>query len=150
MPEWTPSPNIYLFTDASGSLGWGAVYGSRWLQGSWSPDEILASIEYKELYAICGACSSWGHLWQKLRILVYCDNEAVVMCLAKGYSKSPAVMDLIRRLFFVCTKFGFTVSAKHIPGRTNVAADALSRRDLQAFRKAIPSAQPLPDRIRPF
>ena len=36
-------------------------------------------------------------------------------------------MDLIRRLFFMCANFGFILSAKHIPGCTNKAADALSR-----------------------
>ena len=89
MPIWTPSPDIQLFTDASGSIGWGACYGHRWIQGQWLPEQADYSIEWKEMFAIAAACSSWGLEWRKLRILVYCANEAVVACLSNGCSRSP-------------------------------------------------------------
>ncbi|XP_065182584.1 uncharacterized protein LOC135813415 [Sycon ciliatum] len=150
MPNWTPSPDIQLFTDASGSIGWGACYGHRWIQGQWLPEQADYSIEWKEMFAIAAACSSWGLEWRKLRIIVYCDNEAVVACLSNGCSRSPPVMDLIRRLFFMCANFGFILSAKHIPGCTNKAADALSRFNMQAFREAVPGARATADLFQSF
>ena len=84
-----------------------------------------------------------------MRILVCCDNEAVVACLTSGTSRSPAVMSLLRDLFHICALFGFVLSAKHIPGVTNKAADALSRLDLQGFCRAVPTANPSADKLKP-
>ena len=150
--RWTPTPDIQLFTDASGTIGWGACYGNRWLHDKWSPHQATHNIVWKVLYAIAAACASWGDEWQRMRILVYCDNEAVVACLTSGTSRSPPpppVMSLLRDLFHICALFGFMLSAKHIPGVTNKAADALSRFDLQGFRRAVPTANPSADKLKP-
>ena len=146
---WTPAPDIQLFTDASGTIGWGVCYGNRWLQDKWSPHQATHNIVWKELYAIAAACASWGDESQRMRILVYCDNEAVVACLTSGTSPSSPVMSLLRDLFHICALFGFVLSAKHIPGVTNKAADALSRFDLQGFRRAVPTANPSADKLKP-
>jgi len=50
-PDWTPSPDFELYTDASGA-GWGAYHAGRWMQGKWLADQESHSIEWKELYAI--------------------------------------------------------------------------------------------------
>lgn len=144
-PDWTPSPDFELYTDASGA-GWGAYHAGRWMQGKWLADQESHSIEWKELYAIVIACATWGVRWSKLRILFHCDNSAVVACLAKGHSRSPSVMSLIRQLFFVCARLNCTVSAVHIAGANNSIADALSRFRMQEFRQLAPSARAYPDR----
>ena len=33
--EWTSSADLRLFTDASTTLGFGAVYGTHWFSGTW-------------------------------------------------------------------------------------------------------------------
>ena len=33
---WTPSTSMQLFTDASGTNGWGAYWSGKWLQKHWS------------------------------------------------------------------------------------------------------------------
>ena len=43
---------MLLFTDASGSEGWGAYWSGRWLQDRWSPEQQKLNITWKELYAI--------------------------------------------------------------------------------------------------
>ena len=99
----------------------------------------------------CRCMRLLGVEWQRMRILVYCDNEAVVACLTSGTSRSPPpppVMSLLRDLFHICALFGFMLSAKHIPGVTNKAADALSRFDLQGFRRAVPTANPSADKLK--
>jgi len=54
MDAWTPSPDLELQTDASGTIGYGAYYAGRWIHGTWSEVESAHSIEYKELFAIIG------------------------------------------------------------------------------------------------
>jgi len=150
--EATPATELGLYTDASGSVGWGAYYGlqGRWIHGQWADDTLNKSIEYKELYAILAACATWGHNWARRRILVHCDNEAIVACLASGTSKSPDVMLLIRSLFLVCARNNFTLSARHVAGKANCIADALSRGLMQVFRSKAPRARPLPDTPAPL
>ena len=143
--EWTPDFDLELQTDASGACGWGAYYGGRWLQGTWSTEDLQKSIEYKELYAIVAACATWGAEWTRKRILFHCDNLSIVDCLKSGSSRSPPVMSLLRALFLVCAQHSFTMSAKHIPGVANNIADAISRGLLQRFRQLAPTARPQAD-----
>ena len=147
-PNWTPSPDLQLYTDASGTHGWGAYNNGKWIQGSWNSAQMLQSIEWKELFALVAACATWGDEWAKLRIRVHCDNSAVVDCIRSGTCKAPAVMKLLRELFFVCYEFNFHVSAVHIAGSKNVIADCLSRFLMQEFRRHAPLARPSPDRAR--
>ena len=67
--HWTPSPEMELFTDASGTQGWGAFWNGRWLQSQWTECQATMPIVWKELYAIVCAVHSWGHLWTKQKIL---------------------------------------------------------------------------------
>ena len=43
---------MHLFTDASGSKGWGAFWSNKWLQAEWSSEQVMHDIVWKELYAI--------------------------------------------------------------------------------------------------
>ena len=146
---WTQATELGLYTDASGAWGFGAFYGAeqRWIQGQWSGEDKEKSIEFKELYAIVVACATWGHHWSSRRIQLHCDNEAVVACVRSGTSRAPHLMPLLRCLVMLCARMNFVLSAKHVAGRSNVIADALSRGDLQAFRRHAPTAKALPDTI---
>ena len=150
--SWTPATQLGLYTDASGNWGFGAFYGAenRWLQGQWKEEDRKESIEYKELYAIVAACATWGHQWSSRRIQLHCDNEAVVACVSSGTSRAPGLMSLLRCLVMICARLNFVVSAVHVPGRTNVVADALSRGRMQAFRQAAPDSRQHPDPIPAF
>ena len=90
--QWTLAPDMQLFTDAS-NLGYGAYWAGRWFNQTWSPEQVTFTIAWKELYVILVACSTWGHLWPRKRILFYCDNAAVVEIWGKGscklYSRPP-------------------------------------------------------------
>ena len=143
--EWTPAPALQFQTDASGTLGYGAYLSGRWLRGDWSPDQQIQDITYKELYAIVIACATWGSEWTWLRIEIQCDNQAVVQCIKSGTCRSPAVMQLIRALYSICTEHNFLIRAVHIPGVLNTIADALSRNMLQVFRRLAPEASHRPE-----
>ena len=60
-------------------------------------------------------------------MLFRCDNQTVVSALVKSSSRDKIVMQLLRVLHFVAVFYSFTWVSTHIPGVSNVAADALSR-----------------------
>ena len=68
-PKWIPNTALNLFTDSSGTIGYGAYFDGRWFQGRWSSAQAQQSIQWKELYPIVVASATWGHLWAKKRVL---------------------------------------------------------------------------------
>ena len=89
-----------LYTDASGTLGWGAYWSGRCIQADWSPDKIGRDIAWKELFAIASAVNTWGHHWPRKKVLVHCDNQEVVDIWKKGSTVCSQVMALVRMLYF--------------------------------------------------
>ena len=55
--QWTTSSQMNLYTDASGSEGWGAFWSGQWIQAHWSPDQVVKPILWKELFAIVNPSS---------------------------------------------------------------------------------------------
>ena len=137
------STDIKLFSDAC-KIGYGATYGNEWIQGTWTPNQLALSIDYRELFAIVAAAFTWGHLWRGQRIVFVTDNKPITKIWDKGTSPTKAIMSLIRPLYLFAARVGFTISFKHIFGSHNVAADALSRFQMERFRAAMPHANTLP------
>ena len=77
-PYWSRSPDLALFTDASGTVGYGVYYAGDWIAESWPTILQDRSIQWKELYPIALSCLLWGHLWSGKKILFHCDNQSVV------------------------------------------------------------------------
>ena len=75
----------------------------------------------------------WGCRWMGRRIVVYCDNEAVVEMLGTGYSREPNLMHLLRCIFLVAAFNELSVRPMWIPGLTNKVADAISRNNMEMF-----------------
>ena len=80
-PEWTAADSLQLFTDASGSLGFGTYYNGAWFRGDWQPQQRLPlhSIQWQELMA---AASTWGHLMHPLPLqqLPQCPGLGKTVC----------------------------------------------------------------------
>ena len=68
------------------------------------------------------AAAVWGPARTRMQVIVHCDNEAVVCAINKGRA-----MQLLRCLFFLTACNDVVLVASHIPGRTNLLADAISR-----------------------
>ena len=131
-----------LYTDASGSEGWGAFWNGRWLQAHWIPAQLNLPIVWKELFAIVNAVNSWGHLWTKRKILFHCDNRSVVDNWKKGSTRDVATMSLVHLLYFCAARYHINVVITHIPGTLNCIADSLSRFQNQRFHTLAPEALP--------
>ena len=150
----TSPPELQLYTDASGSLGYGGFLAGEWFQGHWLPHHTLSqkrgiSIEWQELFPIYLACILWGPRWSGKRIRMWCDNKSVVASINSKHSKSPRVMDLIRAITLQTLQYNFAFTATHIPGLDNSIADSLSRFQMDRFRTLAPSASPTASTIPP-
>ena len=102
-----------------------------------------------ELLPIVVASHLWGHAWFRRRVQFVCDNSVIISVLNSGTSKSSDVMHLLRFLTRDACRLNFAFSARHTLGSQNSAADALSRFNLQEFRRLVPEANPLPLSIPP-
>ena len=154
-PCWENSAELSLYTDVSGTLGFGGIFRNQWFPGKWLPHQTLdtknISIDWQELYAIVVACYIWASVWAQKRIIFYCDNQAVVSIINSKRSKSPRIMDLVRALTLKTMKYNFYFKAVHVPGHSNDIADSISRFQQTRFRRLAPHAdqqpQPLPEEL---
>ena len=76
-------------------------------------------------------------------------NLSVVSVINSSHSKTPHIMDLVRRLRYLSMQHNFIVRAHHVPGVSNAIADALSRFQMQHFRVLSPDADQNPCTILP-
>lgn len=143
--EPTLADNLHLFTDASGTIGFGGFYHGDWFASAWDTDLLASvksdlSIAFQELYPIVVAAILWGKHWARKRIMFHCDNKAVVYILNKGRSPCTSIMKLMRRLVIVSAMHNFQFLAKYVSTHNNGIADSLSRLDFQRFRLLAPEA----------
>ena len=68
---------LALYTDASGTLGFGAIFNLQWFSCPW-PDHFLHHINVKKLFAILAAVFTWGNEWNNKQIIYLSDNKAIV------------------------------------------------------------------------
>ena len=59
-------------------------------------------------------------------------------------------MQLVRPFVLQCLHFNVTVKAVHVPGRFNDIVDALSRFQMNRFRRAAPDADQVMTPLPPF
>ena len=133
--HWCNSPDVELFTDAAMSIGYGAYFKGKWLQGRW-PAKFLSnspSIAACELYPIVVAVVAWSSYLGNKKVLFWSDNQAVVTVINKQTSKCPVIMRLLRLLVLHCLKHNILFKAKYVPGSSNGIADALSRFQMPTF-----------------
>lgn len=123
-----PPPEIALYTDASLS-GWGAHLDHHQASGIWSlPPSSLPHINILELKAVALALEAFCSQVQGQRVRVFTDNSTVVAYVNhQGGVKSPSLCQETLRLWEWCIAHKVFLIATHIPGTTNLIADALSR-----------------------
>ena len=136
-----------IWTDASGTWGCGGRFGDQWFQFAWPAEWRPITIMAKELVPIVLSCSVWGSSLNKKRVRFLCDNRGVVESIQKGASKDKLVMHLLRCLWFFTAYHDICITASHLPGMQNRAADLLSRNKLQQFLASNPTASHLPTPI---
>ena len=145
--HWTSARVLLFSTDAS-NLGMGAVFNTSWWSVPFNSAHLKFPIAWRELFAIVVACRVWGHLLASRRVLVDCDNLAMVHSVNKGTSKNPHIMALVRDLYFVCSFFSFDLRLRHLAGIHNIGPDLLSRLNLKKFHATFPLADKDPIHVQ--
>jgi len=124
-----PSAPFIVTTDAS-AFATGAIleqeyggvrYTVAFDSSKFSPSEMNKTAYEKEMMAVLRALRTWRHHLLGERFTLNCDNSAVTFL-----SNQPQLSPQQAR--WQQTLSEYTYNIVHIPGRLNVAADALSRR----------------------
>ena len=68
---WLNSSKLNLFTDASGALGFGALFGSHWCYGKWPLNWQYQNIAILEFYPVVLSLYLWGAAMSNQWILFF-------------------------------------------------------------------------------
>ena len=98
----------------------------------------------KDLVPIVIGAAVWGPLLSQKRIELQCNNQGLVSAINKWSAKDPIVMHLLCCLWFFTACFDIDATAIHIAGKSNEAADMLSRNWSKDFLRAHPQASQFP------
>ena len=135
--DWREADDCALYTDASTSTGYGAVFGNEYFAGEWPVDVSEMDINVLEMLVFLLVAWVWGPKLTHRRTVVHADNTSAVAALNKRTSKDPALMVVLRRLWEEAAVHGFDLCAslrgEWTAGEENPLADALSRGAIEKF-----------------
>ena len=121
------SPQFDLWSDAS-DVGWGAHLGDQVVSGRWSHEELLSSIDHRELLAMFYALQHFLPLVRNTSVAVFADNTTALAYLQnQGGTRSAVLNQTAQDLLRWAEPHSVTLLPQFIMGRNNVLADALSR-----------------------
>ena len=129
IPLLPPQAHGTLFTDAS-LEGWGAHYHQHQASGLWSLEESTLHINILEMKAVLLAITQLQSVLKGHVIVIATDNTTVLGYLKnQGGTKCPGILPWTYQVFHLCQSLNISFTARHVPGRKNVLADQLSRKD---------------------
>ena len=102
---------VELFTDAAASVGYGAFFQGKWVQGRW-PAGILEdppSIAFLEFCPLLVAVLCWAPLLSNRRVKFRSDNSAVVHIINSQTSQCDRIMHLVRLFVLECLRFNIVI-----------------------------------------
>lgn len=134
VPILRPQPSFTLFTDASGSEGWGGHLGNLPLEaeGVWSDQDhkTFSHINLKEMEGVKRCLLNFLPSLVGQAVRLFTDNMSVAAYINKqGGVRSPRLSLAAESLLLWCQDQGISLSARHVSGKMNVLADMLSRPD---------------------
>ncbi|CAN2388332.1 RNA-mediated [Pristimantis euphronides] len=105
-----------LYTDASGSVGFGSVFGNDWCMARWPARwyvlGLTKNLTLLELFPIVVAVELWSDRMANRRIRFWSDNMSVVQVVNSLSSSSLPVLSLLRHLVFLVFTAEYPVSCK--------------------------------------
>ena len=127
---------VDFYSDASGKIGFGGVCGTKYMHGTWDQQFLVScepSIEYLELFALVASCINWLHLFANSRIVLFCDNQSVLVMVNNTSSRCRQCMVLIRILVLHSLQVNTRVFAKYINTKSNTRSDWLSHGKISQY-----------------
>eukprot|EP00873_Tetraselmis_striata_P004745 jgi/Tetstr1/425009/TSEL_015477.t1 len=96
-------------------------------RGFWQEDDRAHHITWKELRAVRHAVGSFLPQLRGRRVLLHEDNTAVVASQTNLTSRSPVMMEELRKLWHLLDIHDISIRPRYIQSAANVWADRLSR-----------------------
>ena len=128
--------DIQLITDSS-NIGYGWITGTQWAFGAFFPDEVDAdnqhNIRERELYPIATALTNMAPKLSYKHILIWSDNDNAVQALANKDIRNEESQQIVIYICELAMKYNFRFYIRHIKGKANAYADALSRLQVPLF-----------------
>ena len=131
---------IDFYSDASKNpkLGFGAKCDKAWLFRQWDFEFMKKhdpSIAYLELFTLTAAVLSWVSKFSNKRIIIFCNNQAVVQMINTTTSSCKHCMILLRVIVLYSMIHNVRIYAKYIRSADNEVSDTLSRLNWKKFAK---------------
>ena len=112
--EWLNSHKLHLYTDAAGSLSFGAIFGTHWCFGQWPSKWQGRNIAFLEFYPIVLSLYLWGEEMHNNCILFFTDNDALVHVINKQSCKDKLLMFCVRKFVAICLKHNILFRLVHL------------------------------------
>jgi hypothetical protein len=129
---FSPIETAYLHCYSS-RYGLGAILNEQLeARGLWLATDQEQHITWKELKAVRLAVLSFLFLLRGRKVLLHEDNQAVVALLSHLTSRSPAMMDELRKLWELIDTNNISIRARYNRSAANVWAERLSRETYRA------------------
>ena len=93
------------------------------LPKSWRDNDIAQL----EMINILVALKVWHRSWSCQKVLIKCDNSAVVSVLNNGRACDQILVKNARNIFMWASAFNIELKVVHVAGKLNPVADLLSR-----------------------
>ena len=119
-----------MYTDASGSVGFGGVIGCLWFQGVWEDrwwrQQNIALLELIPIYIGIVLCH---HKLSDKTLALFTDNQALVamIMIRSFFSRDKATNNLLKALALFTMRRNIVIKTSHVAGKNNIIADKLSR-----------------------
>ena len=107
--------------------GLGAIFNSQVYALPLAQEYRHVNIASLELLNILVALKVWHSQWAGLKVLIKCDNQAVVSVLNSGRSRDQVLAVYARNIFLWTSTFNIDLKVVHVPGKLNDVADLLSK-----------------------
>ena len=120
--------DITMTSDASGAIGYGCVLDRYWFRGTWNDvwwtNQNIALLELIPVYI---GVKLWQQKLSNNTLNVLTDNESLVAMINSFFSREKSINRLLKDLALFCMNNNIVIRAHHLPGKSNVLADKLSR-----------------------
>lgn len=131
--------DLELYTDASGSVSFGAYFQGAWCAERWPTSLVdkgcCSNLVLLELFPLVVALYVWGDGLMDNLVLFLCDNLEVVHAVNRQTASSPPVVQLLRRFVLQCLLLNAYCMAV-----SNCIADSVSHFQWDRFQELAPVA----------
>ena len=108
--------NFYTDSSVGDTKGFGCIFNNNWTCGLWGRKFInnqKPTIQYLALYTLCIGIFTWADKLSNMRVIIFCDNQAVVEMVNNYTSSCRNCTHLIQLLVLNCLIHNRRIKEEH-------------------------------------